>query len=104
VIDPAGARKKAWDEPPNHPDCASFSVKTCPFIANPRMTRNRNNVPPTIKINEIPSHPPIYGIWTTTNSLVEPCDGGIRTRYLLGPPEQLTWFKEGKPILPNADK
>src|SRR5262245_54991717 len=45
VIGPMCTVNRVTVEPPCHLDCAEFSVRACPFLSKPQMTRRENDLP-----------------------------------------------------------
>jgi hypothetical protein len=45
VIGPMCAINRVSSEPPSHRECAEYAAKACPFLSNPRMRRNENDLP-----------------------------------------------------------
>ena len=84
------------DEPPNHRECAIFALKACPFIAIPSMRRNRKNMPMIMDVETEVPHSSIYVMWLTKAVSAVPWHGATETLYMLGDPEEVLWFAEGK--------
>src|SRR5262245_56582120 len=68
VIGPMCAVNRVSSEPPCHHDCARYAVEACPFLTQPRMRRNKEDMPDG---HEHPGgimierNPGVTLIWTT---------------------------------------
>jgi hypothetical protein len=96
VIGPMCGVSRTSAEPPLHRDCALFSVKACPFLANPRMRRAEVLKPdgataPGLMIDR---NPGVSAIWITER--YTPFE--VRNGFLIhmGEPVAVMWFREGR--------
>jgi hypothetical protein len=99
------ARNRCISEPPSHLDCAIYSARVCPFLANPRMRRNARDLyapDGTLRdgLNEaagigLKRNPGAVCVWVTKEFRVVREGNGVLFR--LGDPEQVLWFAEGRP-------
>lgn len=85
-------------EPACHLDCAEFSVKACPFLTKPQMSRRENDtegfVPGPGAM--ILRNPGVSALYTTRGyHLVRDAAGGVLVQ--LGEAERVSWWKEGRP-------
>jgi hypothetical protein len=96
VIGPMCGISRVSAEPPVHRDCALFSIKACPFLANPRMRRAEalypedRSVPGTM----IERNPGVTAVWVTDR--YTPFDAGNGFLIHLGAPSLVMWFREGR--------
>jgi hypothetical protein len=105
VIGPMCAVNRVISEPPNHLECAIFAAKNCPFLANPRMVRNKKGIFEGDELVEgfvpaagvhITRNPGAVCVWVTkTYYPFRPPGGGIL--FSIGDPIQTLWFAEGRP-------
>lgn len=97
VIGPMCAINRVSSEPPSHFDCAKFSVYACPFMTQPGRRRDARELP-TAAVNPagimVERNPGVSLIWVTKQFTPFKESGG--TLFRLGPPEQLTWYKQGR--------
>lgn len=98
TIGPMCAINRVTAEPPEHTECAIFSVKGCPFLSKPQMDRRENDLPELR--NEAPGmmirrNPGVSLIWVTKTFKEFLAPGG--KLISIGDPEDLTWWKEGRP-------
>jgi len=97
-------RTRMVHEPPSHRERAIFAAKASPFICNPKMRRNRTNLPAEdLIINEDVSHPDTYCVWVTRRFTASRCSGG-RKLWRLGDPDVVLWFSGGKEAKPNEGR
>jgi hypothetical protein len=91
-------------EPPSHPQCARYSARACPFLANPRMRRNERDLPeekfvPGLMVER---NPGVTALWSSLR-YSKPVDvsdmpignGGVL--FQLGPLEHVEWWAHGRP-------
>lgn len=86
----------ASGEPPSHRDCAEFAVQACPYLANPTAQRTLDDskhgtVPLPGSVDYKGS---VNLTWTTQRYAVHQYGGGII--FLIGQPESVTWWREGR--------
>lgn len=103
VIGPMCAINRTISEPQSHVDCARFSARNCPFLANPRMGRV-----PVAKIEEkagvaiVPAagdgilrNPGACAVWIETRR-TQPFKVGTGWLFELGDPESVEWYANGR--------
>jgi hypothetical protein len=88
-------------EPPNHPECARWSARNCPFLSNPDMvrheddlvnnTKNRDNAPGFM----ITRNPGVAMLWFTREYEVFN-DGKGRPLITMGRPSGVEWYCQGR--------
>ena len=104
-IGPMCSITKVISEPPAHKDCSIFAATACPFLANPRASRNekgmyengelRDGLQPAAG-NGILRNPGAVCVWITKSFRpFRPPGGGML--FSLGHPVEVKWFAEGKP-------
>jgi hypothetical protein len=86
-------------EPPSHRECAVFSARACPFLANPRMRRNdvgmpENTLPPAG--NAIARNPGAVAVWVTRGYHPFKAHDGSGTLFTFDDPTEVLWFAEGR--------
>lgn len=85
-------------EPPCHLECAQWSVRNCPFLANPAMVRREENIPAGAQDAPgfaIKRNPGVMCLWVTRGyELFD--DGTGLPMITIGPPETVTWWCEGR--------
>jgi hypothetical protein len=97
TIGPMCAINRCISEPPSHRECSLFSVLACPFLSNPRMRRNENDLPghvPAAGIG-IMRNPGVMAVWVTRG--YRPFkDGNGGVLFTFDDPEEVLWFAEGR--------
>jgi hypothetical protein len=99
VIGPMCAVNRVISEPPSHRDCAIFSATACPFLTQPRMRRNTNDLPAH---NEaagfgLQRNPGAACVWVTRGYRpFRPYVGAPGVLFNIGEPEEVLWFAEGR--------
>lgn len=95
VIGPMCGINRTTTEPPCHKDCAEWSVRNCPFLANPNMKRNEAKAmgdnPGGIMITR---NPGVSLVWTTKTFKPYKVENGHLIE--LGDPTTLEFYKEGR--------
>lgn len=97
VIGPMCAINRVSSEPPSHKDCAIFSAKACPFLANPERPRREGKKPKGTKEaagHGIPRNPGVTLVWITIHYDVFPAERGML--FELGDCEEVLWFSRGR--------
>jgi len=97
VIGPMCAINHTSGEPPNHRDCALYSVRACPFLTTPRMHRRERDLPkdydmPGIGITR---NPGVALVWITKT--YRPLNTPTGPICKFGEPVETLWFCEGRP-------
>ena len=95
------AVNRVSSEPPAHPACARYAVQACPFLANPRMRRNENDLPDE-RIDAAGVHfarnPGVTVLWSSLYAS-RPFDvliGEPGVLFELGAPERVEWWTPGR--------
>jgi hypothetical protein len=89
-------------EPPSHIECARWSARNCPFLANPRMVRREDEVLNNAVLREraaghaITRNPGVAMLWITRQYEIFPDHMG-RPLIQMGEPESVEWYCEGRP-------
>jgi len=96
TIGPMCAINRISSEPPQHPECAEFSARACPFLINPRMRRREDNLPekqePAGLMLE--HNPGVTLVWITRRwNVVHELNGDL---FEIGTPTKALWYKEGR--------
>lgn len=98
VIGPMCAVNRVSAEPPSHRDCAIYSARACPFLANPKKRRREGNKPEEA-VNPagemITRNPGVALVWTTKRPAVR-SDGHGGMLFDVGDPCEALWFAEGR--------
>jgi hypothetical protein len=96
-IGPMCAINKTISEPPSHTECAEWSIKTCPFLAQKQEIRRETNLPEGIKEPggiAIARQPGVTCLWVTNfYKVVQVANGVI---FKIGDPLKISWFREGR--------
>lgn len=86
-------------EPPSHRSCVEWSIKYCPFLANPQMVRRTSDLPADYEDAAgfgLKRNPGVMAIWMTREyETWRPPTGGIL--LTVGEPAEVTWWREGRP-------
>lgn len=98
VVGPMCGINRTTAEPPSHDDCATWSVRNCPFLTRPHMVRREGGLPEDAGAPAgimIPRNPGVTLLWVTRSYQLFKNDGG----YLItiGEPHTVTWYREGRP-------
>lgn len=99
TIGPMCGINRTTAEPPEHKDCAEWSVKNCPFMTRPHMVRREDEL---TRAGEegvagimIKRNPGVMLVWTTTT--FRPFSDGRGGRlFEIGEPLELSWWREGR--------
>jgi hypothetical protein len=89
-------------EPPSHPDCARWSARNCPFLANPNMVRREDEIMDNNKLREaaagfaIARNPGVTLLWFTREYEVFNAGGG-KPLIQMGRPSGVEFYHKGKP-------
>ena len=108
-IGPMCAVNKVTSEPPSHLECATWSVKGCPFLSRPKMVRREDEFTDAHQDNvagvAILRNPGVIAIWVTRSyepfrvpTRVAPDGTKANPGVLIniGPPETIEWWTEGR--------
>ena len=76
VAGPMCGINRTSSEPPSHVECARWSARNCPFLANPRMVRREDELSDQVKQNQagigLKRNPGVAMLWITRNYEVLP--------------------------------
>jgi hypothetical protein len=93
-LGPMCAISRTISEPPSHLECAEWSVRNCPFLANPDMVRRTDNLPDDVVEpggHAIKRNPGVIAIWITRSYETFDAGGGKRL-VTVGEPERVEWW------------
>lgn len=98
-IGPMCSVTRTTAEPPNHRECAEWSVKGCPFLSRPGMVRREDEVTKAGKDRVagimIDRNPGVTAIWSTREFKLFPDQkGGVL--FNVGTPDSVSWWREGR--------
>jgi len=100
LIGPMCAINRVISEPPSHRDCAIFSAKACPFLSQPRMRRNKKDLPVEYKKAAgfgIERNPGAVCVWITKSfKPFSAHQGSPGVLFRLGDPVECLWFAHGR--------
>lgn len=97
-IGPMCSITRTISEPPSHRECAEWSLRNCPFLSNPKATRDYTNRPPDAQEAAgfaIQRNPGVMCLWMTREYEVFN-DGHGKALITIGKPESVTWWCEGR--------
>lgn len=103
VAGPMCGINRTSSEPPSHHECAAWSVRNCPFLANPRAVRREGNLPDNVDVNQaglpLSRNPGVTMLWNTRVYDVFKPEQTKGSGYLIhmGEPESVEWWREGRP-------
>lgn len=99
-IGPMCSINQVTAEPPCHNECAEYSVRACPFLTRPDMTRRDNNLPEdtTEAGLMIMRNPGVTCLWTCNSYQLFP-DGSGSYLIRLPNPSRVKWYAQGRPAL-----
>ena len=97
VAGPMCGINRTSSEPPSHLECARWSARNCPFLANPRMVRREDEV--SLDGNAaglmIKRNPGVAMLWITRSyEVFDDQKGGKLIQ--MGTPEDVEWWCEGR--------
>lgn len=96
-IGPMCTINRTISEPPSHRDCAEWSIKACPFLAQRQEVRRETNLPEDIIEPggiAIARQPGAICLWVTKSYTFLKVPNGLI--FKLGEPISVDWFKEGR--------
>jgi hypothetical protein len=96
-IGPMCCINRTISEPPSHTECAEWSIKACPFLAQRQEYRRETNLPDGIKEPGgivIARQPGAICLWVTNKYDIWKVENGLI--FKLGDPLQIKWFREGR--------
>lgn len=103
VIGPMCAVNRVSAEPPSHHDCATYSARACPFLANPKKRRREGRMPEE-RVDPagmmIARNPGVALVWTSRHwkAFQVPRGMGMPPGVLfdVGEPTRVAWYAEGR--------
>jgi hypothetical protein len=99
VIGPMCAVNRTISEPQSHLECARFSARNCPFLANPRMKRVPETLLPDNRVKPagdgIMRNPGAVAVWIETTPS-RPFRVGNGHLFELGKPTKVEWYAHGR--------
>lgn len=98
VIGSMCAINRTISEPPSHRECAEWSAKACPFLAQRQDYRRDTNLPEGVKEPggiAIARQPGVTCLWITTKYEVVRLPNGLI--FKLGDPLEVLWYREARP-------
>lgn len=96
-IGPMCAINRTISEPPSHRECAEWSAKACPFLAQRQDYRRETNIPKDVKEPggiAIARQPGVTVLWITTEYKVVQLPNGLI--FKIGDPLEVHWLREGR--------
>ena len=104
VIGPMCGINRVNSEPPNHRECALYSVRNCPFLSRPHMVRREGDMPEEPKFAGIAfkRNPGVLCLWYCRKFTLVKIPGdkngmGAGVLFDLGHPFKVQWYREGRP-------
>lgn len=103
-IGPMCVITRTISEPPSHLECLHWSVRNCPFLVNPKFTRNHDDLPEGVEEPAglgIMRNPGVACVWVTRSYEIfrPPSRAPGQTSLPLitiGDPHQVEWWREGR--------
>ena len=99
VAGPMCGINRTTSEPPCHLECAQWSVRNCPFLANPEAMRRVDENVPLFSENTagigLSRNPGVTMLWTTRDYSVFD-DGAGKPLICMGEPTSVEWYCRGK--------
>ena len=97
-IGPMCAITRTISEPPSHQECAEWSVRNCPFLSTPNMTRRDRHLPEEhhdLAGVSILRNPGVALVWVTRDWYIYPDPNG-QPLFNIGKPEATMWYSHGR--------
>jgi hypothetical protein len=96
TIGPMCAINRISSEPPQHPECAEFAARACPFLTMPKMERRMDNLPAKLPPpgQMIERNPGVTLIWLTRRWELDHQPTGYL--FHIGAPIKAMWYAEGR--------
>lgn len=96
TLGPMCAINRTISEPPSHRDCAIYSALACPFLSNPRMRRNSQDLPDHVAApgNGLLRNPGAVCVWVTRGFRPFKAPGGVL--FTFDDPIETLWFAESR--------
>jgi hypothetical protein len=97
VAGPMCGINRTSSEPPSHLECARWSARNCPFLANPRMVRREDETTDAgiVAGFGIKRNPGVVMLWITRGYEIF-TDGRGQHLIQMGTPETVEWWCEGR--------
>lgn len=98
-VGPMCTVNRTTPEPPSHRECATWSIRNCPFLAQPDLKRRQGELP---EDREKPGgfalmrNPGVIALYITRRFEVFDAGGG-KPLITMGEPEEVTWWREKRP-------
>jgi len=105
VAGPMCGVNRTSQEPPSHLDCARWSARNCPFLANPDMVRRQDDLVDNDKLRAISPgvcltrNPGVAMVWVTRSFEIFRAGGQLGNAGLLielGEPTKVEWYTKGR--------
>jgi hypothetical protein len=100
LLGPMSIVSRTVSEPPSHRDCAEYSVKACPFMSRPHMSRREAGLPEEGQhADGIPilRNPGVMCLWVTRSYRPFLAEGGKSGMlFEVGEPTETVWYAEGR--------
>ncbi len=97
AIGPMCVVNRVTSEPPNHRECAEYSVKACPFLNSPKRRRRENDLPEDARSMPgvmLKRNPGVTALWTVkTYGVFQEGDGFL---FDVGAPIDVQWWTCGR--------
>lgn len=97
VIGPMCAINRTTSEPPSHTDCATFAVRSCPFMTRPAAQYRTANMPAdaqTAPGDALMHNPTASALWTTASFGLWRVDDGYLIK--IGDPHEVSFWHRGR--------
>lgn len=91
------AINRTISEPPSHRECAEWSIKACPFLAQRQYDRRESNLPEGVEEAAgigLKRQPGAICLWITRR--YTPFRAGKGVLFELGDPTEVLWFCKGR--------
>jgi len=103
VVGPMCTINRVSAEPPSHIECAEYSAKVCPFLANPNMRRVPHEKVPGGEMIQPGGlmedrNPGLMALWRTRKMAILPTATGPLVQ--MGDPSQIDWWYRGRMATP----
>jgi hypothetical protein len=98
-IGPMCAINRTISEPPSHRECAEWSARACPFLAQRQDERRLEGLPKNpIKPagHSIDRQPGAVCIWVCHDFTMFRASGGMGVLFKIGNPKEVIWYCQGK--------
>ena len=100
VLGPMCTINRVSAEPPAHRECANYAVQVCPFLARPKMHRQKHNMLPDAVAAPgimLERNPGVAAVWMTREFRLRAAHAGERgVLFRVGEPIDVVWWREGR--------